>query len=71
MSEIPNFFQQQFCPFGKTHLRILGLQPEFCRKGVWGMKRLAKWVLAVLPNQNSSVPGQCETLVVQFVVINC
>ena len=32
---------------GKTHVRILGVQPEFCREG-GGLKRLAKWVVVVL-----------------------
>ena len=34
---------------GKPHVRILGVQPEFYRKGVGGvLNRLAKWVVAVL-----------------------
>ena len=33
---------------GKTHVRILGVQPAFCRKGGGGLNRLAKWVVAVL-----------------------
>ena len=33
---------------GKTRVRILGVQPEFCRKGGGELKCLAKWVVAVL-----------------------
>ena len=33
----------------KTHVRILGVQPEFYHKGGGGgLNRLAKWVVAVL-----------------------
>ena len=43
-----NLDKTKFIKLGKTHVRILDVQPEFCRKGGVGLNRLAKWVVAVL-----------------------
>ena len=43
-----NLDKTKFIKLGKTHVRILDVQPEFCHKGGEGLNRLAKWVVVVL-----------------------